>query len=292
MNNLRLLAIIPEGVQTRILHVSLSREAQEHLTDVWGTQYTDFIAEKELVEFDAGYKLGPNEIFVATDFVLPEWLQYAPSDIPDSFPELSPKFNQLANVKGLVGSVTMQQDGEVLLFQGVTPARRLQPGQILFLRKDTYDISETPGLALDRRLSAVYERTTMTLYFRTYRTVNAFLPLVDYYREASEDDILSVLSHERLEVSNPADIAERSNQWFNRRFAMLRDSDILDQYSAEDIASRGQAYGVDVIIKGERIVFPADASQAKRLLQLLNEERFRGPITGTLFETNSKRPAT
>ena len=39
----------------------------------------------------------------------------------------------------------------------------------------------------------------------------------------------------------------------------------------------------------DKIVFPTDKSESKKLLQFFNEER--GAITDTLYETNSKRKA-
>ena len=291
MTNLTLLAIEKRRSRTRLLHVSLSREAQQHLTAGWLAQYRRFIAGKEVMEFNAGYKLDANELFVATGFLLPDWLQHHMDDLPEALAELEPREITALNIRGLIGVVTESQDRELLLFQSVTPSRKLEPGQFLFLRGNTYDISKEPGFALDQQLNAVYCKTTMNLLFRSYRTVNAFLPLVDYYREASAEDIMSVLSHERLIAVDPGRVVERSNQWFNRRFAMLRDSDILDRYSAEEIASRGPDYQVQVVVRDDRIVFPEDMGEARRLLQLLNEERFLGPITQTLFETNSKRPA-
>ena len=74
-----------------------------------------------------------------------------------------------------------------------------------------------------------------------------------------------------------------------KRFAMLRQSRVLDQYSASDIKQRSRNYDVDIQISKGKIVFPAESAAAKKLLQFLNEEIFRGAITETLYETNSKR---
>ena len=72
---------------------------------------------------------------------------------------------------------------------------------------------------------------------------------------------------------------------------MLRHSGILDQYTAQEISDRSAGHDLDITVVDDRIVFPADQRQAKHLLQFLNEEIFRGPITSTLYETNSKRAA-
>jgi len=63
------------------------------------------------------------------------------------------------------------------------------------------------------------------------------------------------------------------------------------RHSAIQIEERSNGYDVEIGISQDKIVFPADKPAAKKLLQFLNEEIFRGPITETLYETNSKRQA-
>ena len=72
---------------------------------------------------------------------------------------------------------------------------------------------------------------------------------------------------------------------------MLRVSGVLDTFSAKEIQARSKGYDVAIRLSKGKIVFPADKPAAKKLLQFLNEELFRGAITNTLFETNSKREA-
>lgn len=48
---------------------------------------------------------------------------------------------------------------------------------------------------------------------------------------------------------------------------------------------------IDLNTGQDRIVFPAEETPAKKLLQIHNEEFFRGDLTERLFETNSKRIA-
>ncbi len=133
--------------------------------------------------------------------------------------------------------------------------------------------------------------TAEVLEQHNLRTVNTFLPLADFYEEASEQQIREVLAHKRLAPEDGDALATESNQWFRKRFAMLRDSGVLDQYSAKQIQARSKGYDVEIHISKGKIVFPAEKPAAKKLLQFLNEELFRGAITETLYETNSKREA-
>ena len=73
--------------------------------------------------------------------------------------------------------------------------------------------------------------------------------------------------------------------WFRQRFAMLKDSGVLDKYSAQEIKSRSKGYNVSITIRKGKVVFSAAAKN----LQFLNEERFLGAVTNNLYETNSSR---
>ena len=90
-------------------------------------------------------------------------------------------------------------------------------------------------------------------------------------------------------------LAKGASQWFCKRFALLKDSEILDQYTVPQIVQHSIGYDLDIQIDNstgqDRIVFPAEKAPAKKLLQFLNEELFWGATTERLFETNSKRIA-
>jgi hypothetical protein len=126
------------------------------------------------------------------------------------------------------------------------------------------------------------------------------LPLCLYCKFSRKDQTSSgliqrclreILAHQKLAAENVDVLATDTNQWFRKRFALLSDSGVLDKFSAKQIQTRSKGYGLEIhIVKGQ-IVFPQAKPAAKKLLQFLNEELFRGPITDTLFEANSKREA-
>lgn len=140
-------------------------------------------------------------------------------------------------------------------------------------------------------LAAVYNVKSHKLLFENFRNTNTFLPLTDFIAEASDHDIREVLSHAMLNPQNIEATIAASNQWFRKRFAMLKASKILDQYTTKELVKRSRGYEVELKVEKGKLVFPSDKHVAKRLLQFLNEEIFRGPITEKLYETNSKREA-
>jgi hypothetical protein len=141
----------------------------------------------------------------------------------------------------------------------------------------------------------IAKSTTSTSNSAASRAANAIFNLADFYKEATEEDIKAILAHEKLAPVSVDALAKGASQWFCKRFALLKDSEILDQYTVTQIIQHSNGYDLDIQIDltsgQERIVFPADKAPAKKLLQFLNEELFRGSITERLFETNSKRIA-
>ena len=72
---------------------------------------------------------------------------------------------------------------------------------------------------------------------------------------------------------------------------MLKETRILDRLSITQIEKRSENFDIDIKIESDKIVCPTDNVEVKKLLQLLNEEIFRGALTDDLYETNSKKKA-
>jgi hypothetical protein len=287
----QLAAIIKQGGSTRLLRIPLHQVLQNTLAESWQGQYEAFINEIDEIDFNAGYQPENHERFRLEDYALPDFLA---GEDRQSVPELDAITMDdalLDATKGLVAFISTDEGQELVLFQNFSRSHVIRPGRFLFLQDDTYETAGRAGLTLDQKLSAVYSVEEGKLLFHNFRTVNSFLPLFEFYEEASEDEIREVLGHDLLAPEDADALAVSANQWFRKRFAMLRDSRVLDEYSAAQIQHRSRGYDVDIHIANGRLVFPAKKPAAKKLLQFLNEELFRGAITETLYETNSKREA-
>lgn len=274
-----------------MLRIPLHQALQDALSQSWQDQYDAFVADVDEIDFNAGYQPEEHERFRLPDFALPDWLANENSQTVPDLDAITDNENLVDAIRGIVGVARNDRNEELMLFQNFSKAHVIRPGRFLFLQNNTYETTQRPGLTLDGKLSAVYLPADNKLLFHNFRTVNTFLPLADFYEEASEQEIRGVLNHDRLTPEDPDALATGANQWFRKRFAMLRDSGILDRFTAQQIANHSEGFEVDIHLDGDQIVFPSDRAQAKRLLQFLNEEIFRGAITETLYETNSKREA-
>lgn len=292
LENFQLAAITGSGENMRLYRIPLHQGLQATLAESWSDQFDRFMEDMQELDFNAGYTPEEHERFRLTDYDLPTGLH---AETSQSVPDLDPitdDDNLLGAIKGIVAFARNQQGEEVVLFQNFSRAHIIAPGRFLFLTDHTYETARRPGLTLGSKLCAVYFPGPRKLLFHNFRTANTFLPLAEFYQEASETEIRDVLEHPLLAAEDVDALATNSNQWFRKRFAMLKDSGILDNYSAQEIRAHSVGYDIDIQIDGQgKIIFPAEKAPAKRILQFLNEEIFRGAITETLYETNSKREA-
>lgn len=289
LDNFQLTAIVKERRITRLLRVPLHRELQDSLAKSWDEQHADFTEDIQEIEFNAGYTPERHERFSIQDYELPNWLAEENSLSVVDLPAITNDDAKLDATKGVVAFARNDRGEELMLFQNFTRSHVIRPGRSLLLQGDTYRTNPRPGLTLEGKLSAIFLPNEKKLLFQNFRTVNTFLSLAEFYEEASEHQVREILGHARLAPEDVDALATQTNQWFRKRFAMLRDSGLLDGYTAQEIKERSHGHDVDIQVVDERVVFPSDRNQAKRLLQFLNEEIFRGAITNTLFETNSKR---
>jgi len=290
LQSFQLAAIVREGRETSLLRVPMLRALQNALAEEWEAQFADLQDDVDEVEFDAGYTPEEGERFCLEDYDAPEWMVDETSQTIQHLEPVHQHEDALDSIKGIAAFARRGGD-EIVLFQNFNRSHVIRPHRSLFLENNTYRNVERPGLTLDSKLAAVYYPNSRKLVFRNFRTTNTFLPLAAFYEEASEEQIREVLNHARLTADDVDALAVGANQWFRKRWAMLRDSGILDQYTAQQIEQHAQGYGLNIVRRGNRILFPTDRQEGKRLLQFLNEQLFRGPITDRLFETNSRREA-
>lgn len=292
LENFQLTAILKttDG-KSQLLGIPLHQRLQNTLVESWQTQYDEFVNDVDEIDFDAGYTPEKHERFRLLEYELPDGLAGMNSQTVQDLDPISAREKLLGYIKGIAAFARNEQGEEIALFQNFSRSRVIRPGDFLFLQNNTYESAEHPGLTLDDKLSALYLDAERKLLFKNFRTVNTFLPLAEFYQEASEREIREVLAHDLLSPEDPGKLSVEANQWFRKRFAMLRDSGILDLYSAQQIVDHSTGYEIDIKLDGGRIVIPSEKAAAKRLLQFLNEEIFRGAITETLYETNSKREA-
>ena len=293
LNNFHLVAIILNRTRMQLRQIPVSSDLQDELAEDWQFQYDKFVQDIEEIPFDPGYKPDNHERFCEYDYKLPEWLEKEKSLTVSSLGRIRNNQAQMSNIKGITAFARNEHNQELILFQNFKTFQVIETDSIrsLFLRDDTYTNVGTPGFTLDNKLSAIYHSTGRKLLFRSFRNVNIFLPLSEYFREASEEEIREILSHELFSPENlDASVANPSSS-FRKKYALLKQSGVLDRFTARQIQSLSEGYDVSIELSAdnEKIVFPSKKLDALKLLGFLNDEYVRGAVTGIPYITNSKR---
>lgn len=288
-----LVTIVKRGSNSQILKIDLEQNSQKKLSEDWEVQYKVF-QEYEQVPFTQGYSSTPDQeiCFFLKEFDLPSWLDMKGSIPLTGLDRVNDHEKIVDSIAGFVAYVSCSDGMDRILFQNFTKGKIIKPGRMIFMKGNTYNTLDNDGLWLDNKLSAVYECQSRKLLFKNFVTANKIIGLYEVYRDATNQDIQEILRHKLFYPGNVEKIIKSSDsQWHRKRFAMLKDSKILDEYSADDIKNSAARIDIEVELKDNKIMFPEEPSESKKFLQLLNEELFKGVITDTIYETNSKKPA-
>ena len=290
IRDLQLIAVVKHPKRTVLLRIPLDQALRDHLEENWNSKYDTLIQEYEQIEFKAGYRLGKHQCFTFSEFDLPTWMEGINSQAASSIGEIGYELKTHNLIQGTAAFAKNSSGEEVVLFQDFARSKVVDPGRYLQFDGNLYRITSHRGFLLDRHLSAVFLPVERKLIFRSFRAVNSFLPIFDFYKKVSENEVLELLEHSLLTTEDPGIWLKSANQWFRTRLSQLRISGILNRFSADEIKKRSNGFDIQVNIKNDKIVLPSDTDSAKKLLQFLNEELFKGVFTNTIYETRSKRP--
>ena len=292
------IAVISKRSKTSLHLIETHGALNDTFIRNWWFQFQDFILDKDEKDFEVGYSPGPGEHFSICPYNLPPWLESKNSENARNIDPIDRKENITNSITGIVAFTRDNKDKELMLFQNFTKGHIIQPGGYIFFGPDAfsdpnlYKAADSRLLRFDNKLSAVYLPEERKLLFDSFRNVNTFLPISDSYYIASKKDILNILDHELFECDEKNTIVNNATQFMRRRFAILKDSEILDFLCAEKVKEQADKHNINIQINNDKIIFPTENDQARILLQFLNQEIFQGSLTNEIFETNSKKKVT
>ena len=290
LNNFHLVAIINKNDEWQLQRIRLEQPSQQSLAREWGKQYEAFMQNEER-DFEPGWKLETNECFVLCegDFELPPWLEGRNiRSIRESYHDE----NLASSIKGMVAFAQDDENNDLMLFQNFTQSQVLQPGRVISrsVNADSFRSMEGKALGLGSKLTAVYSYRDNKLLFDSFHNAKTFIPsLLDVFDVASEKDIRELIRHNLFICEDEQQILDNtSNIHIRKRFAMIKDSEILDYTSVEEIQEQAPDF-VTVRVQHGKIVFPTDKDEIQTLVKYLNEEFYEGALTRNPYHANSRR---
>jgi hypothetical protein len=152
----------------------------------------------------------------------------------------------------------------------------------------TFSRLNSNGITISNTIDVLFDNNQ--LLFVSYHNASRIFNLSEYYREASDAEIDNLRNSDVIEFSQDID----NNQFdsiMRKKLFLIKKNKVVDivKSNFEAIISYAKDTGMDEYFKDEKIFFPSDKKKLKRLINFLNDDLFKSPITNLIYETNSKR---
>ncbi len=262
-----------------IRRISLAPDIENSIRDVFVGYGTGLLSGKEEVEFDGNYKIDENEILFVSMTLTEDLTDMATNSIGIPILDLT-----VDSIKTLVW-----YEGETYYFQNFDNRKLLRNRNVIFYTNQTYNRLQENAFIIDNIVNALF--MDGKFYFLSYANANKIFSLTNYYREATNDEVIAFGRNRKIAVADNAWFLENSNTVIRKQIALIQKNHILRNADTTKIKKSAKKckLHIDLDARG-KIVFPRDRKVCKDILTFLNEGFFLGLITGTPFKTNSKRP--
>jgi hypothetical protein len=261
-----------------IRKIILTQDITPTIKDVF-EKYGDFILndETEQILFDGNYKLEDEEI------------HYVEMDLPEFVKEVE------SNAIG-IETLDLEKDkiktlfwyeSKTYFFQNFDSRKLLKNRNVIFYSGNTYSKLEQNAFVIDNVVNAIHKDNKF--YFRSYVNANKIFSLIDYFNEASNEEIQVFAGNDKILV-DPQWLTDNSNTLMRKHITLLQKSKILDKANTKKIKTHASKFKLNLVLDANgKIVLPNDIKECKKILTFLNEQFFIGLITGKKYRTSSKR---
>lgn len=279
---MNLYALLKDNIIKRI---PLIKKLQNDLDTYFTNEISAFI-NKEKVNFNGEYKPEDDQILIIENYDLKDSLSAETLNNPLSVDPISQ--NEIESIKGLI-----LKNENYIIFQTFDNRKIIRPDKWhLLYSADTFSKIEQMGIAIEQKIDMLYQINEKSLLFFSYHNASKILDLNNYYREATDREIESFLSNDLFE----ADLSQIDKNLFNSRIRkkiyQIQKNDTLN--IVKDKKDKVREYASEVVIelnfndKNGKIIFPNEKRKIEILINFLNDDIFKSPITDDWYQTNSK----
>lgn len=282
--------IIGSNEPLEIFRLELDFETQSCVCEAFAQAALELDTNKSKVIFDGRYKPLEDECLYIENFRLPDEIKDAIRN-PIGVSKYEKKNGNFPEIKAiLVGERIELNDEEkfIVAFQKFRKEQHISAKAFnLFFDQNTFRREKNYGISISENIDCLFSESE--LWFTSFYYARQIFDLSEYYRSATDQEVESFTSSERLDVENPETFKGMANTWIRRKIAMINDSEVLVKYTAKKIKGLAKATGIEIIVENQRIVIPNDKEKVKIILGFLDEEAYKGPFSQNTYLANSKR---
>jgi hypothetical protein len=277
----------------RIVKFNLSNDVQADLTTYLKDQESSFDLQQEEIVFDGKYKPDAGEVLCIENYDDIDNLESAIKN-PTSLDLVDPSEDFFHDIKALFSGYTMATGGVKILLQNFDRRKIISTnGLSIFHSANVYKKIEGIGLTIDHKLAATLEEGK--LKFFSFHNARQIFDLSEYYKEATDDDVIEFSNLDLIKSVDNNQLLEMSDSWVRRKISLIQQSGILQNVPINEMKAVATEFSIPFITVTENgdelIKIPDNKSDLKKLLRFLDEDYYKSPLSKTNFITNSKRVA-
>lgn len=279
---MNLFALI-KNQKDEIKRISLSNKLPKELYKYISPSIEE-IKEKEAILFSGEYKPDEDEVLKIEGSDLP-WGDIN-FDNPLTLDVIEE--DEIENIRGIIFS--NNKDVAIQCFDNrkiIKPA-----GFNLLYSKNTFSKIEHKGITIEQKVDILYNRETKDLYFYSFHNASKIFDLSNRYREATDQEVTEFIKSDIFSLEEDLD-ASLLNQRMRKKIYLIQKNDVLSLVKSRFSEVIDYARQLNITLKlnenNDKIVLPKDKTSIKNIINFLNDDLYKSPITENIYETNSKR---
>lgn len=276
---------------SRIVKFELSGPVQIDLTEYLGSQERSFDEAQEEIEFDGKYKPDQGEILVINGYDDIDGLEDAIRN-PLGVDPVNPNEDFFLEIKALFTGYETDSGTVKILLQNFDRRKIISTnGLSIFHSNNVYKKIEGIGITVDYKLTATLEAGKLKFY--SFHTTRQMFDLSEYYKVATDDDVLEFLQADRIQSVDSQNFLTLADSWVRRKISLIQQSGILQNVPLHEMKAAAIDFNIPfetVEVEGSEVIgIPDNKSDLKKLLRFLDEDYYKSPLSKTNFITNSKQ---
>lgn len=265
-------------------------DIENDVTNLFIKNYNEFPPENNAIQFSAGNRNGitQEESFVIENFDAASQYHEATRSA-DNCGVYDPSENTISSVSALF--VKPYDDKDLLLFQYCDANKRLTNEKFVIFSKPfvskQFGRLDGAGFVLDTKLVAVLHEKN--LYFKSFYYAKRVFDLTDYFREATDAEILQFNSNKIFNSIDEELIKTLATSSLREKIFEIEKSGILNNLDINKFVAYGTLADLKIKTKNEKICIPENKSDFKKFLSLLCEDYFEGTLLKRTYLSTGKR---
>ena len=228
------------------------------------------------IKFDGNYAVQEEEVLFV-DLILPEYIIESINN-PIGLNVLNLDTD---DVKAL-----FWVESNVFYFQNFDNRKLLRNKNVIFYDNNSYNKLVKNALIVENVVNAIYKNDK--LYFKSYANANKIFSLMEYFEEASNEEINEFAKSDKL-IVDEIWLRDNANTLIRKQITLIQKSNILIKANTKRIQTSAGKFKLIIELDNGKLKLPNDKKQCKDILSFLNEQYYIGLITKSKYRTNSKR---